>query len=132
MLTVADVERVAARVFRGERVASAAISVTFLTTQEMRALNRRSFDRDRATDVIAFALSHDGIAAGDVYVCPAVARRSAAALRVPRRQEEIRDVVHGMLHALGYEHPEGASRTESPMWARQERYVTEVLSAGGR
>jgi ssRNA-specific RNase YbeY (16S rRNA maturation enzyme) len=32
-------------------------------------------------------------------------------------------VVHGTLHALGHDHPEGAERTRSVMWRRQERYV---------
>jgi ssRNA-specific RNase YbeY (16S rRNA maturation enzyme) len=32
-------------------------------------------------------------------------------------------VVHGTLHALGHDHPEGPDRTRSPMWRRQERYV---------
>jgi probable rRNA maturation factor len=35
----------------------------------------------------------------------------------------IRLVVHGTLHALGREHPEGQERTRSAMWRRQERYV---------
>jgi probable rRNA maturation factor len=39
------------------------------------------------------------------------------------RQELIRLVVHGTLHALGREHPEGPHRTRSAMWRRQERYV---------
>jgi len=60
---------------------------------------------------------------GDVYICPAVAREHARALRIPPREELIRLVVHGTLHALGYEHPEGEGRTRSAMWRRQERYV---------
>jgi ssRNA-specific RNase YbeY (16S rRNA maturation enzyme) len=32
-------------------------------------------------------------------------------------------VVHGTLHALGRDHPEGLARTRSAMWRRQERYV---------
>jgi probable rRNA maturation factor len=31
--------------------------------------------------------------------------------------------VHGTLHALGWDHPEGPGRTRSAMWRRQERYV---------
>jgi hypothetical protein len=31
--------------------------------------------------------------------------------------------VHGTLHALGRDHPEGAGRTRSAMWRRQEHYV---------
>jgi ssRNA-specific RNase YbeY (16S rRNA maturation enzyme) len=35
----------------------------------------------------------------------------------------VRLVVHGTLHVLGYDHPDGDHRTRSPMWQRQERYV---------
>ena len=37
--------------------------------------------------------------------------------------EVVRLLVHGTLHALGYDHPEGERRTRSKMWRRQERYV---------
>jgi probable rRNA maturation factor len=42
---------------------------------------------------------------------------------VSLRQELVRLVIHGTLHALGYDHPEGDHRIRSPMWRRQERYV---------
>ena len=52
-----------------------------------------------------------------------LAEREARAQGIPRREELIRLVVHGTLHALGRDHPEGAGRTRSAMWRRQERYV---------
>jgi probable rRNA maturation factor len=60
---------------------------------------------------------------GDVYVCPWVAQREARARGIPARQELLRLVVHGTLHALGHDHPEDERRTTSPMWRRQERYL---------
>ena len=103
---------------------SAAISVTFLGPVRMQRLNREWKGHDRHTDVIAFALpGPEGRLAGDVYICPAVARASARALGLAPREELIRLVVHGTLHVLGYDHPEGARRMQSAMWRRQERYV---------
>jgi probable rRNA maturation factor len=78
---------------------------------------------DRATDVIAFGMRHGPQRVGDVYICPSVAARAAHEQGVPLEEELIRVVVHGTLHALGYDHPAGASRLRSPMWQRQERYV---------
>lgn len=102
------------------------ISVTFLSGQRMRALNRRALQRDRATDVIAFRLPHPGRLVGDMYICPSVARRSARELGITEEQELVRLVIHGTLHVLGYEHPDGTDRTMSTMWRLQERYMAQL------
>jgi probable rRNA maturation factor len=120
------VRRVVSAVLKGEHATEASISVTFLRLPSMRSLNRKAFGHDRATDVIAFRLPHDGIVTGDVYVCPAVARTSARAHGITEREELIRLVIHGTLHVLGHDHPDGARRTTSAMWRRQERYVRLV------
>ena len=130
VLTTADVRRTVDRVLRGERAEPAEFSITFLSSQQMRALNRRAFGRDRATDVIAFPLRHQEHVVGDVYVCPSVARRSAEDEGITRREEETRLVIHGVLHALGHQHPKGRRRVDSQMWQRQERYVRQMLRAG--
>jgi probable rRNA maturation factor len=122
-LPAARVRRVVAAVLRGER-RQARISITFLGRDAMRRLNAEHKGHDRPTDVLSFALAGpDGEPVGDVYVCPWVARREAAARKIPVREELVRLVVHGTLHALGHVHPEGAGRTASAMWRRQERYV---------
>ncbi len=76
-LAARTVRRIVHYVLKRERVAGAEITVTFLSTNRMRALNRRTFGRDRTTDVIAFPTPHPDCLVGDVYVCPATARRSA-------------------------------------------------------
>ena len=126
MLTTKDVLETVRCVLAGEMARRAEISITFLSVQQMRALNRRAFLRDHATDVIAFPLDHLANPVGDVYVCADVAKRSAHAEHVSRREEETRLVVHGVLHALGYDHPAGVTRLASEMWGRQERYVARV------
>jgi probable rRNA maturation factor len=117
------VRRVVEGVLEGER-RPALVSVTFLGRDAMRRLNAAHKGRDEPTDVLAFAMT-DGLGrtVGDVYVCPWVAAREARTRRVPLREELIRLVIHGTLHALGRTHPEGADRTRSAMWRRQERYL---------
>lgn len=117
------VRRVVRGVLRGER-RRALVSVTFLGAERMRRLNARYTGHDRPTDVLAFTLEQPhGPPLADLYICAAVAARAAAAHRIPPRQELIRLLIHGTLHTLGHDHPEGPERTRSPMWRRQERYV---------
>ncbi|HYC32406.1 MAG TPA: rRNA maturation RNase YbeY [Gemmatimonadales bacterium] len=122
-LPAGAVRRVVLAVLAAER-RRARISVTFLGRDAMRRLNAEHKGHDEPTDVLTFALRDPaGTPLGDVYVCPWVAKREARARRIPFREELIRLVVHGTLHALGRDHPEGPGRTRSAMWRRQERYV---------
>jgi probable rRNA maturation factor len=122
-LSSALVQRIVRAVLRAER-RQALISVTFLGRDSMRRLNAEHKGHDCPTDVLTFPLATpDGQIIGDVYICPWVAGRQARQLGVPLRQELIRLVVHGTLHALGQDHPEGRERSRSSMWRRQERYV---------
>jgi probable rRNA maturation factor len=117
------VRRVIESVLRSER-REAAISVTFLGRDAMRRLNAAHMGHDYPTDVLSFTLPTPGAEiVGDIYVCSWVARQEAAARGISRREELIRLLVHGTLHVLGRDHPEGPARTRSAMWRRQERYV---------
>lgn len=122
-LSPPTVRRVVEAVLAGER-RRARVSVTFLGRDAMRRLNAEYKRRAAPTDVLTFALRDPGRGpVGDVYICPWVARREARARGVPLREELVRLVVHGTLHALGRDHPEGPGRTRSAMWRRQEHYV---------
>lgn len=128
-LPEAEIRRIVAAVVAGED-ARAEISLTFLGRDAMRRLNREHKGRDRATDVLSWSLADPrGFVVGDVYVCPAVGAAEAETRGLPVREEMVRLVVHGTLHALGWEHPEEAGRTRSPMWRRQERYVARFAPA---
>ena len=107
-----------------EGARDARIGITLLGAAAMRALNRRATGRRGLTDVIAYALPQpNGTLVGDVYICPAAARQADAEFT----EEMVRLTVHGTLHVLGYDHPDGPGRTRSAMWRRQERYVRRLL-----
>jgi probable rRNA maturation factor len=113
------------------------VELTLLDADAMRRLNRRATGRRGLTDVLAFALPQpDGALLGDVYICPAAAARWVKnGVRAKRNgggveEELVRLAVHGTLHVLGYDHPDGPGRTRSAMWGRQERYVRRLLRGG--
>jgi probable rRNA maturation factor len=122
-------------VLRAERVPAALISIALVTATRMSALNAHHLRRRGPTDVIAFGLSNAGRVGrseaapviGDVYISPSVARANARRLGVGVREELVRLVVHGVLHVLGYSHPDGPAREESPMWRRQEALVERAM-----
>ena len=116
--SAADVVR---EVLRRER-RQALISLAFVGRDRMRRLNRAFRGRPATTDVLAFPLPGPSGLAGDIYVCPWVARREARRRSITAREELIRYIVHGTLHVLGYDHPE-QGRESCAMWRRQERYV---------
>lgn len=126
---------IARAVLRAERVRDARLSIAFVDNRRIAQLNRRHLAHRGATDVISFAFaseSVDGPLAGDIYIAPDVARRNATAHAVPIREEMTRLVVHGVLHVIGFDHPDGDDRNESPMWREQERLVRSLAKAASR
>jgi len=109
------------------------VSIALVGRRRIRSLNRRHLGRDRDTDVIAFSLgmgakgrSPRSTVVGDVYVCVPAAAAQARRYDTTPRDELRRLVVHGVLHVLGYQHPDGADRSASPMWRRQERLLARL------
>lgn len=129
-----DAERIEAavrHVLRAEGVTEGELSVALVGDGEITALNREWLDHDWATDVISFNLNGPGEPPlGDVYLGVEQAERQAAELGADPGEELLRLAVHGTLHVLGHEHPEGADRADSEMFRRQEALLREFLSGG--
>lgn len=136
-VALAQLEALAEFVLRAEGVARAQFSIALVSARRMARINREHLGHRGATDVITFALGDDGQGAllADIYICPDVARLQAAAFGVGLRNEVQRLVVHAVLHACGWEHPETDAREQSPMWRRQEqllnRWATRPAGATG-
>jgi probable rRNA maturation factor len=112
-----------------EGVRDALISVAFVGTTTIARLNREYLGREGPTDVIAFGFQRaDGSTPviGDIYICPNVAEQNARRLGIPLKLELARLVVHGTLHVLGFDHPEGETRDSSAMWRKQERILDSI------
>jgi probable rRNA maturation factor len=126
---VALIEKAVRLALDAEKRGDVEISVALLADAEMRRLNSEYLGRDHTTDVLAFALSGDDEpTVGDVYLGFDQAVRQAEEVDVPLQEELARLAIHGTLHVLGYDHPEGPERSDSPMFQLQERLLQEVLA----
>lgn len=128
---VESLERAVRRTLAAEGCRVAEVSVALLGDTDMQELNRRWLGKDRTTDVIAFALGEGDEIVGDVYIGVDQAGRQAVDVGVPLDEELVRLAVHGTLHVLGHDHPEGEERSASPMFQLQERIVRELTGGSG-
>lgn len=130
-LSLARIAECARFTLRAEGVRDAVVSIGFVSKSRIAVLNKVHLGHRGPTDVISFALTNSatGIVAGDIYIAPEVARENAKRYGTPLREETVRLVVHGVLHVLGHDHPEGDDRMDAPMWHRQEQLVVRALRA---
>ena len=128
---VERVEAAVRHVLRAEGIAEAEISVALLADGAIAAMNDQYLEHEGPTDVITFAM-HEGDEPplGDVYVGVEQAVRQAAEFGATPEEEVLRVAVHGVLHVLGYQHPEGPERMQSEMFVRQEELLRSFFSRG--
>jgi probable rRNA maturation factor len=129
---LARVEAAVRHALREEGIEAAEISVALVGDDEIASLNSDYLQHEGPTDVISFALHEKGDPPlGDVYVGVDQALRQAAEFGATPAEEVLRLAVHGTLHVLGYDHPDGADRTGSEMFARQEALLRGFLDGSG-
>jgi probable rRNA maturation factor len=106
------------------------ISISFVSATEIQGLNRVYQGIDAPTDVLAFDLGDDpenpDSFLGDIYICPETAREAADREGIDWEEEVLRLVIHGVLHLMGHDHPEGDDRYDSEMFRLQERLLSSL------
>jgi probable rRNA maturation factor len=104
---------------------AARITVRFVGAAEGRRLNRDYRGRDYATNVLTFGYAHAPVVQADLVLCAPVVAREAAAAGRPLAAHYAHLLVHGALHAQGWDHettPADARRMEA-----RERLVLRAL-----
>ena len=86
--------------------APAEITLRFVDAEEGRILNRDYRGKDYATNVLTFAYSEDGgeTTQADIILCTDVLQQEAAAQNKSIVDHALHLIVHGVLHAQGYDH----------------------------
>lgn len=78
------------------------VSIAFVDDAAMTALNRRFRHKNKTTDVLTFP--GDDAFLGDIVISVDQARRQAADEKHSLANEVRYLILHGILHALGYDH----------------------------
>lgn len=87
-------------------------------------VNRHYLGHDYQTDVITFDYSDldgSGKVSGDIFVDPATVADNAALFATDQREEELRVIVHGVLHLCGYE--DKSPEDEATMRQKENFYL---------
>ncbi|MBM4762332.1 rRNA maturation RNase YbeY [Bacillus sp. B15-48] len=111
------------------------LSVTFVSNERIREINREYRQKDLPTDVISFALEEEGEGElkvvggdlprilGDIIISTAKAREQAGEYNHSFMRELGFLTVHGFLHLLGYDHE--TEEDEKEMFTRQREILDE-------
>ncbi len=111
--------------------APAEMNVRFVAAEEGRALNRDYREKDYATNVLTFAYNEgeqmdaDAPTRADIILCSDVLEREAAEQNKTLEAHTAHLIIHGVLHAQGYDHMDEAEAAE------MEGIETEILAKLG-
>lgn len=108
----------------------AEVSVSLVSREEIRRLNRTFRGVDRETDVLSFPLEEEESLCGsvtylgDVIVCPFVIASQSGDFGTTYRQEFCLMVIHSVLHLLGWDHVDEEEKKR--MFAKQEKILRSL------
>lgn len=111
--------------------APAELTIRFVAAEEGRQLNQAYRGKDYATNVLTFAynegeeLADNEPTRADIILCTDVLEREAAEQHKTLEEHTAHLVVHGVLHAQGYDHEDDAEAAE------MEGLETELLATLG-
>lgn len=116
-----------ARAHQAPDFTAVALTLRLVDSQEGQELNREYRNRDYATNVLTFEYGVDpfGTTGGDIVLCVPVLHREAQEQQKTLLDHAAHLTVHGVLHALGYDHIEADEAQE------MEALEVEILKKMG-
>ncbi len=94
------------------KIKATELSVVFVTSAEIRKLNKTYRRQDKPTDVLSFAYEYDKKRLnGEIIICYKIVRQNAMEYHHSVNQEISQLLMHSLLHLIGYDHKKaGAAR----------------------
>ncbi|MDP2006854.1 MAG: rRNA maturation RNase YbeY [Rubrivivax sp.] len=116
-----------ARWVRAALEAPGEITVRFVDAEEGQALNRDYRGKAYATNVLTFDYAHEPVVVADLVICAPVVETEARDQGLTLEAHYAHLLVHGTLHAQGYEHDDVPEAEAAAMEARE----TAILAGLG-
>ncbi|MBX4201100.1 rRNA maturation RNase YbeY [Candidatus Parcubacteria bacterium] len=117
---------VAKKVLKGENKERENISVAFVSSDEIQVLNKKYRKKNKPTDVLSFEKVSDfKDEAAEIIICPEVVREKTKESALPLKKELAKVLIHGILHALGYDH-ERSKKDEELMEDKEALYFSKI------
>jgi probable rRNA maturation factor len=113
------------RAIRHALEADAEITVRIVDAKEGRALNRDYRQKDKATNVLTFDYATEPLVMADLVLCAPVVTAEAQAMKIPLAQHYAHLLVHGTLHAQGWDHETSKADAEA-MEARETKILARL------
>ena len=114
------------RWIRHALTSDAEITVRIVSLEEGQTLNRDYRQKDYATNVLTFDYSQQPVVAADLVLCAPVVAQEARAQRKTLQAHYAHLLVHGALHAQGWDH----ETSEADAQAMEAREI-EILAGLG-
>ena len=89
------------------------ITVRIVDAEEGQALNNSYRQKDYATNVLTFDYAVEPVVMADLVLCAPVVAREAQEMKIPLAQHYAHLLVHGCLHAQGWDHETGEQDAEA-------------------
>lgn len=102
------------------------ITVRIVGAEEGQRLNLEFRGKDYATNVLTFDYAQEPVVSADLVLCAPVVAREAEEQGKPLAAHYAHLLVHGALHAQGWDHETGEADAEE-----MEAYETEILAELG-
>ena len=95
--------------------------IVFMSSDEIKKLNKQYFKKNKATDILSFSPLEDN-SLGELVLCVEKIKQQAKEHHLSFEEEFAYLLLHGLLHLLGYHHEKGGSEAKKMYQIQDELF----------